>query len=1171
MKKNGFLISCCLCLATGGLSYGQSFVNMTWNQAYGQPDTIDWMATCLDTEDNIIITGNKKATGGNTNVYTAKYDTDGNLLWTKQYSYTSAQKDYGVAVTTDGNNNIYIAGTSYINSTNGYDFTVIMYDEDGNEDWVSNYNGTGSGDDIATAIAEYDGDVFVTGISKGDTTLEDYVTIKYNSSGVQQWVSRYDYTNLVEIPAAIQIYDNGNVLITGASGCSIFNWDITTVLYNNSTGNQISSRRVTGSGYGFNQPADMRKDYLGNIIITGKVLNQQNNYDIKTIKMDANLDTIWTRTYNRDSLDDVPAAMDVDVNGKIYITGYSNKASGSDMLNLQYDTNGNLTWSHIVSSTQTSGIAKGKQIKVDIYGNFYATGEIDRDSTIDIVTLRYDTARTLCWVKYFNGNGNGTDRPWDMICSHNGNAWVSGISYDGATETYTTIKYSTLKLDHEAATDTLGNPLFVKNQIIVAFDTSVVNKQNIDDLDIQWGDAEYFLKDTVIDVMNEVLPDGIVNNAKFIRIFKDMTTADSLSVTRLGDTINVHPFWATLLMTLNDEDIEFSATDTLNSFYPIIQYSHINAIGKVDDVPNDDLVSTQQESLIPTTTYPDAHINMEAGWDIEVGQPYVRVGVYDYPIYWAHEDFGDGTFPGSKIIDGKDYSSGQEISGVLSVSNSHGTSVAGIIGALRNNNKGIAGIAGGNIDDDNNPGVSLYSLGIVADSWIPMSTVSDAIVKGALDGTNNGYGLNIQNHSWGVEIGTTYYSHTVNANDFNLLKDAADDCYKNNCILVASRGNDGDTDLKYPSCFADNKVISVGASGYDGAYHDGNHGDWWWVSSYGNNVDIVAPGVTQIVAAPYYYDEPYNWGSCAITGTKYTCFNGTSSAAPHVAGVAALMYSHHNVLNGYSYNLAPEDIENIIQKNATDKGTSGYDNYNGWGLLNAGEALKYVSGKYSVFHSGSGVKSQTTSANIQIVLPYNINGLSAASYIADRVQITETFLDILDQDIQVIDKWSRFSSTVGVSAANPVSGETWADFAYVIQNNVVAVTATTFCWHVTQQVGGGSKDVWIPRPPSDIKTAYSLHLYDPNWVDIEKLNNNLVFKLYPNPSNEIIKIEYKNDRPQMAIIEIYSVTGKLVLPKQTKKSTKGIVPIDVSAYSPGLYFVKFVSGDIVKTEKFIKN
>jgi len=148
-------------------------------------------------------------------------------------------------------------------------------------------------------------------------------------------------------------------------------------------------------------------------------------------------------------------------------------------------------------------------------------------------------------------------------------------------------------------------------------------------------------------------------------------------------------------------------------------------------------------------------------------------------------------------------------------------------------------------------------------------------------------------------------------------------CWRNQCTFIVSLGNDGNSTPNYPASYNDTWEISVGASGTDGKYYDGSNGDqglsYTWASSYGGDVDLIAPGVTQLISTPHYINAPNTYGNCSSPLAEYSCFNGTSAAAPHVAGVASLLLSQHNTLNSYNNNLAPEDVEYLLETYASDR------------------------------------------------------------------------------------------------------------------------------------------------------------------------------------------------------------------------------------------------------------
>ncbi len=101
--------------------------------------------------------------------------------------------DEASSIAVNNSGNVNVTGESYGGSNTGTDHVTIKYNSTGVQQWVQRYNGPGNSIDHASSIAiDFSGNVYVTGYSNGSGSVIDYATIKYNSLGVQQWVSRYN-------------------------------------------------------------------------------------------------------------------------------------------------------------------------------------------------------------------------------------------------------------------------------------------------------------------------------------------------------------------------------------------------------------------------------------------------------------------------------------------------------------------------------------------------------------------------------------------------------------------------------------------------------------------------------------------------------------------------------------------------------------------------------------------------------------------------------------------------------------------------------------------------------------------------------------------------------------------------------------------------------------------
>ncbi len=218
----------------------------------------------------------------------------------------------------------------------------------------------------------------------------------------------------------------------------------------------------------------------------------------------------------------------------------------------------------------------------------------------------------------------------------------------------------------------------------------------------------------------------------------------------------------------------------------------------------------------------------------------------------------------------------------------HGTHVAGTIAASTNNGKGVAGIA---------YDAKIQPIRVLAQCGGTTSDIADAIVW-ASGGTVSGVPANatpakVINMSLGG-------ASTCSATYQNAINTAVG---RGATVVVAAGNSNADISGFTPaSC---NNVVAVAASS-----REGNRS---YYSNYGSKVDIAAPGGETrrgTVSTPQNgILSTLNTGTTTPGGETYTPYQGTSMAAPHIAGLAALVLAKNSALT-------PAQVETLIKNNA---------------------------------------------------------------------------------------------------------------------------------------------------------------------------------------------------------------------------------------------------------------
>lgn len=428
--------------------------DIKWIKRYNGPGNGDdqAIAIAVDHDGNVYVTGSGTGSGNNGDITTIKYDKNGNTKWVRSYNGPGNGADTPGSIAVDDDGNVYVTGGSYGNGTVA-DYITIKYNKQGEQKWANRYNGPINGFDAAHALAVDDnGNVYVTGfittlVTPYEGSESDIATIKYNAAGRQQWVTIYNKNGHDEA-TALDVDRSGNVYITGLSGTAgeFADNDYVTIKYN-TAGVQQWAAIFTSPGFDAGgQAHDLVLDAAGNVYITGSI-SIQNETDYATIKYNKNGKQQWAATYDGPGNgNDVAFAIGLDNNDNVYITGRS-AIDNFDYATIKYDQAGMQKWvkryNGANNKTKGGGADFATALAVDKNGNVHVTGSITYLNTgSDYATFTYDKNANRIWKKTYNGPGNGPDGASAITLDAKGNTYVTGISNGGGTGSdYAIVKY----------------------------------------------------------------------------------------------------------------------------------------------------------------------------------------------------------------------------------------------------------------------------------------------------------------------------------------------------------------------------------------------------------------------------------------------------------------------------------------------------------------------------------------------------------------------------------------------------------------------------------------------------------------------------------------------------------------------------------------------------------
>jgi subtilisin family serine protease len=347
--------------------------------------------------------------------------------------------------------------------------------------------------------------------------------------------------------------------------------------------------------------------------------------------------------------------------------------------------------------------------------------------------------------------------------------------------------------------------------------------------------------------------------------------------------------------------------------------------------------------LIPTDTlwanqWNMARINLVDAWDIQTGDNNVWIAVIDSGFDLSHPDliFTPNTAPTFTHFNAEEYIAGNSPpynagpSGVP-----HGTACCGLAAATVNNAIGVAGVAGG-------CSIMPVRLGTVPSADRVAAGINWAVANGARIGS-----LSL------TTVATTVAVNAVTA------------AWTAGMILCAATGNGGGNTTSPPIGFPANhaNTIAVGATDQaDERKRPASADGECWGSQFGPEIDVVAPGVlcwsTDEQGNNGYNNNnggPISSWACVnypssgdSAGDYIAIFNGTSAATPHVAGLAALLFSQYTGLTN-------QQVRDIIERTCAKVNPGIYTYANdpnhpngrwhqemGYGRIDCNAALRYA-------------------------------------------------------------------------------------------------------------------------------------------------------------------------------------------------------------------------------------
>jgi Beta-propeller repeat len=352
--------------------------------------------TATDPAGNIYIAGGTTGSlagsnnGDSRDAFVAKYDNQGNLLFTKQVGTSDIDTISGIA--TDKQGNFYVSGITAGNlaapkQASSTDAWVAKYDSNGNQQWIRQF-----GENIIFQAFSIDvddnGNAYLSGIdvrSSIEIATDDFWVTKFDTNGNQLWFTKTgSVDDAFDESYRVTVGKDGSVYATGwtlgdLAGTNAGIYDTWLGKFDNNSGQLQWLKQFGTPDYEWSWGVDT--DSQGNVYATGWTLgnlggNSAGSYDSWLTKYDSQGNRQWIKQFGSAG-DDQAFHINIDSQDNIFLTGYTNSNFGGnnagsyDPWVARYDTNGNQIW---IQQFGTSQFDQAYGITSDNIGNLFVTG-----------------------------------------------------------------------------------------------------------------------------------------------------------------------------------------------------------------------------------------------------------------------------------------------------------------------------------------------------------------------------------------------------------------------------------------------------------------------------------------------------------------------------------------------------------------------------------------------------------------------------------------------------------------------------------------------------------------------------------------------------------------------------------------------------------------------------